>query len=100
MKVCSRCKIEKERREFNKQQSHKDGFASVCRACAWLLRQPYDMSHREENNKRVKQYYVTHRKERREYNRQYQSIHKVEILKQKKQYNFEHKEVISQKNRL
>ncbi len=34
MKLCRKCKTEKEDSEFHKQKHHKDGLASYCKPCA------------------------------------------------------------------
>ena len=33
MKVCSKCKVEKELSEFHKQRNSKDGYKSLCKSC-------------------------------------------------------------------
>jgi len=51
MKVCSRCKIEKELTEFNKRIDSKDGLRSQCKSCRTELTKKY----REKNKERVKE---------------------------------------------
>jgi hypothetical protein len=48
-KICSKCGLEKELSEFNKNRTKKDGYASWCRECNKLYKQKY----REENAEKI-----------------------------------------------
>lgn len=41
MKICTTCKVEKEKIEFNKNKSRKDGLNNICRSCSNLRSRKY-----------------------------------------------------------
>ena len=90
MKRCSRCKIEKELNEFNKDKSSKDGLRYRCKLCE---KQYYQLN-REEKNQYQKQY----RQLNREKIREYSQLNKEKINQNKNQYY--HRNPEKQKARL
>uniref|UniRef100_A0A6M3JKU3 Putative HNH endonuclease n=1 Tax=viral metagenome TaxID=1070528 RepID=A0A6M3JKU3_9ZZZZ len=60
MKVCTKCKIEKESIEFCKRTASKDGLALVCRVCAKEFKKQYFL-----DPQKVKQNKETHRQWRK-----------------------------------
>ena len=51
MKLCTKCKTEKELSEYSKKKSSKDGLQYECKACV----KQYDKQYRAENSERLKQ---------------------------------------------
>lgn len=56
MKICSRCKIEKDESEFTKKASSKDGLYSWCRVCSRLYQKVIDS--KPESKKKKRDYYL------------------------------------------
>ena len=117
-KVCTKCGIEKELKDFQKRPN-SDNYYGTCKLCknqyakkyriekAEQIRKQYyrdnidlmkerskkyQEEHKEENYKRQKEYYKKNSKELNAKSRQYYKIHNEEIRNQKKKYNEEHKE--------
>lgn len=51
VKVCTLCHIEKEKKEFNKKSSAKDGLQNVCKDCSKTRFQIYWNSNKEKHRK-------------------------------------------------
>jgi hypothetical protein len=49
MKICSKCKIEKELSEFDFQQNTKDNLSSYCKTCLIEYRKLYYFKNKEKN---------------------------------------------------
>jgi hypothetical protein len=64
MKVCGRCKIEKEFTEFSKDKRNKDGFQWKCRSC--------DKQHRDKNKERTKEHHKRNKERIYEYFKKWQ----------------------------
>ncbi|MBI2449695.1 hypothetical protein HYV49_05355 [Candidatus Pacearchaeota archaeon] len=88
MKICSKCKIEKNFSEFYKNKNKKDGLRSQCKDC----QKQYHKEHREEKKEYMKQYREMHREEIKQQKKQYNEMHKEEIKQQKKQWHENNKE--------
>lgn len=54
MKVCTKCKIEKELSDFNKNKSKKDGYNNICRVCSNANSKKYYQENKEEHIKTVR----------------------------------------------
>lgn len=114
MKICSRCKIEKELSEFCKSKKSKDGLYCHCKDCCHELGRIYREKHPDRVVKRHKKYYNEHREEIREYSKIYQENNKEKIreyrklylennkekeVKRHEKYRDEHREEIRERNR-
>lgn len=114
-KNCSKCKIEKELSEFNKDKRSKSGLQSVCKYC---LKQYYEANkrhhaerckqhytnnkeyyieyhkkYREDNQEKIRQYRADNKQYYAEYNKQWNEDNKdtrIEYMKQHRQENKEH----------
>ena len=82
MKVCTKCKVEKDLNEFSKCKSAKDGLQYMCKIC---LKQYY-LRNKEKMNQYQKQYYQLNREEMNQYQQEYKQLNKEEIKAYKKQY--------------
>lgn len=56
MKICGKCKIEKEVSEFTKNSERKDGLHGCCRSCKKEEQRAWYESHKQEQLKRVYDY--------------------------------------------
>jgi hypothetical protein len=96
MKICSKCKLDKQISEFHHNKSRKDGFDNYCKECAKIKKQKYNIDYKEqiaEYNKmrqirdaekitvRQKRYYQHHKEEKKRKFQQYYQIKKTEIIK-------------------
>lgn len=88
MKICTKCKIEKELSEFNKNKAAKDGLRYQCKEC---LKQ-YQRDNRERFAEYRKQYYQDNRERRVEYQKQYRRDNSERIAESKKQYRLDNRE--------
>jgi len=100
IKVCSKCKIEKDIESYCNDKFKKDGKRTKCKEC--------DKKYRENNKNKIKEYYNNHKKERLNYNKKYwqktkiiQSIQDKEKDKQRiKEWYEENKEKIKEKTKI
>jgi len=80
-KICSKCGLEKQLSDFNKDSTRLDGFSYICKVCTRIKQKNY-----EENNKENKKQY---------YNKNKEKISQINKLK----YNT-NKEFYSNKNKI
>lgn len=108
MKICTKCKIEKDFDEFHKHKRCKDGLANRCKECSSLDKKEYydnnksDVKdrvkkYRDDNievvNERVKNYYTKNKEELLEYKKNYHIVNKErkdELYKKWRENNREH----------
>ena len=81
MKVCTRCKQEKEISDFHKQKNGKYGVAGRCKSCKCELTSIWQKSNKE---KKII------------YNHEYNKNNKIEIKKRKRDYRQNNKEYIKE----
>ena len=86
LKICTKCKVERELSEFDRDKYKKDGLSSSCKEC----RKAYRSTHKEAIKACSKTYYTDHKAERKAY----LDSHKEEIKASKKAYYEDHKEEI------
>ena len=114
-KICSKCGLEKELREFNKKSSCKYGVSSRCRACDKEYKKQYNETHKEFLKER-RAYFrnrdpeLTKQRKRAEYQRNkehilsYQAKYRAENKEKKqatdKRYRETHKEQIQTQRQL
>jgi len=56
MKTCSKCGLEKDESEFNKDRSRKDGLQCWCRECQKPIIQKWGREHPKKNREKVAKY--------------------------------------------
>ena len=110
MKVCSKCKIEKEFIEFCKNKTRSDGYHSVCKVCKKKydfdnkeIKRSQDKLYRIHNKEKIKLKWIkwleNNKDKRREYDKQYNKKYRLEnldkIKKQNKKYSLENKKAIN-----
>jgi hypothetical protein len=102
-KKCSKCHIEKDVSEFNKQTHSKYGFKSECRECQHLKYlanrdaiiaavKKYDSEHKEQRKENVRRYGEFHREERKLYNREYRIKNYNERVRKDREYYATHRD--------
>ncbi len=67
MKVCSKCKVEKELTEFVKDKYLKDGLKSNCKKCTAI----YSKKYYEENKERLKEFTFNNKEKKSKYNKEH-----------------------------
>ncbi len=91
MKICSKCKVEKELTEFSKQKRGKYGVKSDCKDCEKL--------YRTANKERISEYmkkwhqdnYQNNKEQNAEYKKQWYQSNKDQVAKQGKLYRQDNK---------
>jgi len=84
MKVCKKCKVEKELTEFFKDKSKKDGFRSNCKSCVKV--------YKEANKDKLNAY-------ARDYNKAYREANKEEVKAKQKVYYEANKDKLNANNK-
>ena len=86
MKKCSKCKVEKEKKDFNKDMQKRDGLCSKCKNCT----KEHYSKNKEKILKQSKEYQKENRakilKQKKEYYKKYYKENKEKILKRSKEY--------------
>ena len=100
VKVCTKCKVEKELTEFNKDKKTKDNYRSHCNYCRKEYREAnkecikeYQKQYREANKERIKKYY----QDNKERIKEYVQDNKEGIKEYHKQYYQNNKEGINER---
>jgi len=98
-KVCYRCKVEKNKSEFYKNKSKKDGLSSSCKQCDRELKKEYYQKHRAQKLEKALNQRKEKRAELNERAKQYYEKNKAEIKHKRKKYREKNKELISQRRK-
>ena len=89
-KQCCRCKVHRQKTEFNKNKSNKDGLHYVCKPCRLQERQ----KSRDHNIAKSKEYYAANKEKLLQASKRYRETHTDSIRTQRKQYRETHVEKI------
>jgi hypothetical protein len=81
MKVCCKCKVEKNLCEFANRSSAKDGKRSYCRKCESERGKEYDIKNREKELSRKKEYKIKNREKVLSRNKEYKIKNREKIMK-------------------
>lgn len=84
LKLCSKCKQEKDIELFNHCKNSKDGYSYICKQC----QHEYDEARKDKRKEYTKQ----HSLEKREYYNKYNKEHREEKLKYNKEHNEKQKQ--------
>jgi hypothetical protein len=76
MKVCTKCKLEKDFLEFSKNKSKKDGHNHICKLCDNEKKKKYY----ELNKDNRKKYFYINKEKRAEYHKEYYKKNKEKII--------------------
>ena len=94
MKICTKCKIEKELSEFVMDKTRKDNLFPQCKQCVSKYTEIYRSTHKLRVAARHEKYRNEHREEMRERTKEYRRTHKAqrnEFRKQKRKTDIEYK---------
>jgi hypothetical protein len=105
MKVCTKCKVEKEVINFSKHKGTKSGFGSRCKECSKEYYKKYhekNKNYSKEHRKKNKEYYKEYRKNNSEKNKEYykkwREENKEKIKQNAKIYFQKNKEILQKKS--
>ena len=76
MKICTKCKLEKEESEFYRSKRNKNGLCAVCKKCDNLYQRGYYSSVKSKECRMVYCKSDKHKKWRKEYMRKYRQLDK------------------------
>ena len=92
MKICSKCKVEKELSVFSKDKNSIDGFYLRCKSC---VKQDY-LDNKEKIYNRIKKYRLDNKEKISNKQKQYYLDNKEKVKQNSKQYRLNNKEKISE----
>jgi 5-methylcytosine-specific restriction endonuclease McrA len=84
MKICTKCKIEKDESEFYRKTPTR--LYSWCKACNNVRTSAWKKENTDSTSKTFKKYYYSHREKQHERNREYRANHKVQIMARASKY--------------
>jgi len=76
MKVCVKCKIEKDVTEFYKKEKSKDGYRGDCKECSYLVRNKYCENNKEKVKKSQKNWLLNNPEKRKKIQDKYNNTQK------------------------
>jgi hypothetical protein len=82
MKACSKCKVEKELLDFNKDKTKKDGLTSSCKEC----KRKVDNKYSKNNKEKRKDYTDSKKEEKKAYDKKYREDNKERRKELSKRY--------------
>ena len=99
MKICIKCKEEKEIENFYKNKQNKDGYSGKCKECT----KDYVKKYREENldlvKERVNKYRENNKEKSKEYSKLWREENKEYKKEKDKEYREKNKEILLQKKK-
>ena len=99
MKVCSKCKIEKELSEFVKDNRIKDGYAGRCKSCINKYKKGWNEKNKGKCKEYQKKYYKNNKDEILNRNKEYNKEYRKEYYKKNKEYHKEYHKKYYKKNK-
>ena len=97
MRICSKCKAEKDECNFSNSELNKN--KGQCKSCKKEYQKHYQLDNRDEILKNKKQYYQDHKDEMGEIKKQYYKKNKSEMVKNFKLYRLRNKDKINEYNK-
>lgn len=99
MKICNKCKIQKDYTNFFRDKKMKDGFVNTCKSC----RKEYKKKHYQYNKKIIrkkhKEYYEANKEKVNEINKKWKEKHPNYMVEYRKKHYKENKKEILLKNK-
>ncbi len=92
VKVCTKCKVEKELTDFYKDKSKKDGLRRECKSCRKERNKEYHQANKERIKERRKEYFKEYWQANKERAKEYRQANKEKINKRHKEYYQANKE--------
>lgn len=86
MKICSKCKIEKDLDQYGKKSRNKDGLSYYCKFCVSLDNKFYKEKKREIYNNKSKEYYQNNKEYFSEKAREYKDNNKDKLVEYNREY--------------
>ena len=90
MKICSKCKEEKELSEFYKYKPSKDGLRARCKKCMCEDSEKYYKNNKE----KIKEYYSNNEEKIKEKRKEYYENNKENLINKRKEYYENNKEKV------
>ena len=98
MKRCSKCKTERDKKQFNKCKGNSDGLQKVCKICQKEWRdnnkeyiKKYNTEYYIKNEEKLKEYdkkyNIENKDKRKKYHDEYRIINSSELKERKRKYN-------------
>lgn len=97
MKICSKCKIEKNLDQYGKKSRNKDGLSYSCKDCVSLENKYYKEKNREINNAKSKEYYCNNKEYFKKKSKEYYQINKEKFVISNSVYYLNNKKYFSEK---
>jgi len=88
MKICTKCKIEKDETAFSKRSLSKDGLRTQCKICVNI----YNKENKDMIREQKKKYREEHKEERKEYREK----NKEKIKEKQKEYRKNNREKLNE----
>ncbi len=86
IKICSKCKENKELNEYYKHALGKNGRRSECKSCSNARSKKYNIEHKQKMSEYTKKYRIEHKQQISKYAKKYHAEHQQRISKRKKEY--------------
>lgn len=93
MKTCSKCKVEKELSEFNKDRRARNGLQSKCKSCE----KEYSEANKERIKERKKEYYKSNKERINESRKEYYQANKEYFKKYREEWYQTNKEKLKER---
>jgi hypothetical protein len=99
MKTCSKCKIEKDFSEFQKDKKKKDGLRPSCKSCSKQYVEQnkerlkeYNKKYSKDNKEKISDYRKKNKERTNEYNKNYREKNKEKLKELNKKWYYNNKE--------
>ncbi len=100
MKICIKCKIPKELKEFNKNKRKKDGLEVYCKECVREKSKQYYLENKIIHNKRTSQYIQNNKEKHKNLMDNWYENNKEKLKPIYKQYYLDNKDTIIEKSKI
>ncbi|MHA2123226.1 MAG: endonuclease domain-containing protein [Promethearchaeota archaeon] len=99
MKICNKCKKEKEYESFNKDSSKKDGLHTICKSCSRTNSAKYYKNNKEKIKKDVAKWAQENKEKMRKYASKYYNNNKEKAKESNRKWKNRNKNKINEKRR-
>ena len=99
VKVCGKCKTEKEETEFNKFKHSKDGFSWSCKSCIKVYKKEYYNLNKKFVDDKNKKWRDNNKEHSKEYRKKYYKLNKEYCDEKNKKWSNENKELVKDYNK-
>lgn len=96
MKICSKCKIEKQKENFYKNKKAKDGLQHECKNCRKEYLEEYYKENKERISQKAKEYYEENKEQLKKNIKEYKKENREKISQKNKEYRIENIEQIKE----